>query len=246
MGRPFAEIFLGETEVVSHFPERPPPDGPIHVTLELVRDNPRAFAELRRRTTKKRSSPGSLAFAADAYPLSHDASSAKDRKASFVLDYDEPPVRAAHARAVTVCGPSPTPDQLAVFVDRYIEHKDLQRPFDIASQVARRKEGDCTEHAVLLAALARSFGLPARVVMGIAIVAVEGKVEAVGHAWTEIYERGSWRLADAALPPELGARYLPMEVMGDEGPAFARHMLEKSDAIELVKRIVLDPVDGAM
>jgi hypothetical protein len=176
--------------------------------------------------------------------MSHDTLLPKHRRASFVLDFDEPSVKAAHANAVALCGPSPTPDQLAIFVDRFIEHKDLLRPFDIASQVARRKEGDCTEHAVLLAALARSFGYAARVVFGIAIVALDGKTHAVGHAWTEIYDGGSWRLADAAIPPHLGARYLPLEVMGDEGPAFGRHMFESSNPLNLVRRIVLDPIDA--
>lgn len=128
------------------------------------------------------------------------------------------------------------------YVDRYIEKKDFQRGFDVASRVAARKEGDCTEHAVLLAALARAFGCPARLVLGIALVPWEGRLFAFGHAWVEVAEGGSWRLADAALLPETGARYVPLHVVDDEGPGYGRHMLDAMAAILLVKRIVVERV----
>ena len=43
-------------------------------------------------------------------------------------------------------------------------------PDATAAEVARSREGDCTEHAVLLAALARARGIPARVAMGLVYV----------------------------------------------------------------------------
>jgi hypothetical protein len=226
--------------VVSHIAALPPPEQPFVVTFELVRPTKGAFDELRKRAIALSAGPGSESFAVIGYPASHDPPVAWQNRPSFVIDYDEPSVRKVRAEAVELCGPSPTGDQLALFVGRYIDRKDMLRGFDLASQVARRKEGDCTEHAVLLAALARSFGIPARVVTGMALVAVEGKVGAVGHAWTEVHEAGSWKLADAAIPPQVGARYLPMQVMDDEGPAFARRMVERPNPILLVSRVVLD------
>jgi transglutaminase-like putative cysteine protease len=187
-----------------------------------------------------------MAFAVLGYPASHDLVTAQQTRPSFVIDYDEPSVTQARAEALRLCGPSPKPDQLALFVGRYIDKKDMLRGFDLASQVARRREGDCTEHAVLLAALARSFGIPARVVTGMALVSVEGKIEAVGHAWTEVYQSGRWKLVDAAIGPQIGARYLPMQVMDDEGPAFARRMVERPNPILIVRRIVIDEPPPAL
>jgi transglutaminase-like putative cysteine protease len=229
--------------VVSHLNAPPGRDEPLVVSLELVRAQAGAFDELHRRTSLV-AGPDTVKLSAGPYPVSRDPVLPRYRRPSFVIDYDEPSVQRVQAEARRLCGPSPTSDQLARFVDHYIEHKDLLRGFDIASQVARRKEGDCTEHAVLLAALARAFGFTARVVLGMAIVSIGGKFEAVGHAWTEIHQAGKWAVADAALPPELGVRYLPMEVMEDEGQSFTRHMMETPNPILLVRRVVIDAPIG--
>jgi hypothetical protein len=164
------------------------------------------------------------------------------RRPSLVIDYDERPVVGVRADAVRLCGDAPTMDQLRVFVDRYIEHKDMARGFDIASQVARRKEGDCSEHAVLLAALGRSFGYPSRVVLGLVVLPIGGAFRAFGHAWVEYHDGTRWRVSDAAVPPEAEPRYVPMQILGDESAAFARYMLETPGGIVVVRRVILDPV----
>ncbi len=51
---------------------------------------------------------------------------------------------------------------LEKYVHTAVENKDFSQAFASALEVARSKQGDCTEHAVLLAALARASGLPAR------------------------------------------------------------------------------------
>jgi len=70
-----------------------------------------------------------------------------------------------------------------------------------AAEVARSREGDCTEHAVLLAAMCRSVGLPARVVCGIVYVPSLGEKKDVflPHAWVEAYVGKEWVCIDAAL-----------------------------------------------
>ncbi|MGH7378377.1 MAG: transglutaminase-like domain-containing protein, partial [Candidatus Methylomirabilales bacterium] len=60
-----------------------------------------------------------------------------------------------------------TARRLERWVRRNVEFKDLRTPFASAKEVAQRLEGDCTEHGVLLAALARASGIPARVVSGL-------------------------------------------------------------------------------
>ncbi len=63
-----------------------------------------------------------------------------------------------------------------------------------AREVLRSLRGDCNEHAVLLTALARAAGIPARVVAG-AVYANDGFYY---HAWTELW-LGRWVSADAVF-----------------------------------------------
>ncbi|MEW5850887.1 MAG: transglutaminase-like domain-containing protein [Myxococcota bacterium] len=140
------------------------------------------------------------------------------RRPSFVIDYDEKSF-APVAQAAASAGKQP--NALRQMVRGYITNKSGQRGFDPASVVAVRKEGDCTEHAVLLAAAARSVGLPARVVLGIVLVQGKKTVGGIGHAWTEIHDGTGWQVVDAALPDDPTPRvYVPFSVMTDEGPGF--------------------------
>jgi hypothetical protein len=56
------------------------------------------------------------------------------------------------------------------FVRSYITKKDLNIGFASAEETAKSREGDCTEHAVLCAALGRAMGLPTRVVVGLGYI----------------------------------------------------------------------------
>jgi len=92
-------------------------------------------------------------------------------------------------------------DKLRRFVTEYVETKSLNIGFATASEVARTKEGDCSEHGVLLAALGRLNGLPSRVAVGLAYVPVFGKQEDIFgyHLWTQFFIDGRWIDVDAAL-----------------------------------------------
>lgn len=101
--------------------------------------------------------------------------------------------------------PAVRAESLRAFVHRYIRAKDLSVGFASASEVARTRIGDCTEHAVLLAALLRAAGTPARVVSGlIAVPGPAGKPIFGYHMWTEasIADAGAarWLPLDATLP----------------------------------------------
>ena len=90
---------------------------------------------------------------------------------------------------------------LREFSSAFISNKSLAVGFASASEVARRRSGDCTEHAVLLAALARLKGIPSRIVTGLAYLSeYEGRRDVFGfHMWTQIWIRGHWVDFDAAL-----------------------------------------------
>lgn len=72
-------------------------------------------------------------------------------------------------------------------VDRHISKKTLDVGFAGAAETARRREGDCTEHAVLLAAVLRSIGIPSRVAGGLLYVSEFAGVRHVFgyHLWTQ-------------------------------------------------------------
>jgi len=145
------------------------------------------------------------------------------RAASFVIDFDEPAVRALREGLAARYGDSPSLDELRAFAGDSIPRKSMDRGFDLASRVARSGAGDCTEHAVLLTALARAAGRPARVVLGVLIARIGGERRAFGHAWAEIHDGGHWVPVDATpIAHEVeGPVYLPLSVLEDEGPGYA-------------------------
>ncbi len=71
-----------------------------------------------------------------------------------------------------------------------------------AVETLRRRRGDCTESAVLLAALGRSIGIPTKVVSGLVYSrgAYHGSSNVfLPHSWVIAYVDGRWRSYDAAL-----------------------------------------------
>lgn len=68
--------------------------------------------------------------------------------------------------------------------------------FADSREALRSMKGDCSEAAVLTAALLRAAGIPSRVMMGYATL---GRGVWIGHAWTEAHLGGGWVGMDAAL-----------------------------------------------
>ena len=67
-----------------------------------------------------------------------------------------------------------------------------------SSEIFANRRGTCLGYATLLATLARSAGIPSRVVMGYAyVLGMFG-----GHAWTEVRVGEEWVPIDAALPSD--------------------------------------------
>jgi hypothetical protein len=90
---------------------------------------------------------------------------------------------------------------LRKFVADYITKKDLSVGFATAAETAQSHEGDCTEHAVLLAALGRIRGIPTRVVAGLVYLPTyEGQQNILGfHMWTQFYLNNQWVDFDSAV-----------------------------------------------
>jgi transglutaminase-like putative cysteine protease len=158
---------------------------------------------------------------------------------TFVIDFTEPafePLR----KELAARGAKTTRPQLEEYVAGLIEESG-ERAWDLASVVAQRRRGDCSEHAVLTAALARLQGIPARVVVGVALVSSEKDFGTFGHAWTELLEDGKWQVADAALfDLEATVRYLPLGLIEDEGMGYAMELMRLMD-IWIDRVVVLGP-----
>ena len=174
-----------------------------------------------------------------------------DKSSSFVMDFDDPRFSAVWSAVTAKLGAHPSADELEAFVADYINVKTTTRMFDTAAEVAKSRRGDCSEHATLLTALLRRSGKAARLATGL-IVIVDGKqLGAFGHAWTEWYDQGGWRIADAAMHPVPGQpalnirakRYIPVVRMVDEGPGFAAAM-DNVRSIEAVSGIEVDECAG--
>lgn len=170
------------------------------------------------------------------YPGGADAPTPAHRASTFFIDHTEEPVAALWR---PLKGP-PSAGALAALVDAHVTRKSGARGLDPASVVARQREGDCTEHAVLAAAVARGAGLPARFVTGIVVVEGPRRLGAFGHAWAEVYADGSWQVADAALRPdgELRRAYVPLTVLRNEGPGY-RGALLLDDVLTGVRAVEL-------
>ena len=90
--------------------------------------------------------------------------------------------------------------KIEAFVAGYIENRSLSVGYASAAEVAASRQGDCSEFAVLTAAMCRAVGIPAQVVAGVAYVDdFVGHQGFGGHAWTQVYIGDKWIGLDASF-----------------------------------------------
>lgn len=88
--------------------------------------------------------------------------------------------------------------RLEAFVhERMRARKTMAVTFASAADVAETLSGDCSEHAVLLAALCRARGLPARLAIGLVYSPADQGF--AFHMWNEVHVLGRWYPLDATL-----------------------------------------------
>ena len=104
-----------------------------------------------------------------------------------------------HAEAAT--GDATALWDIALRMESYVhdnlKKKNFSTALATAAEVAESLEGDCTEHACLLAAMCRVKKIPSRVVVG--FVYAERLEAFGGHMWTEVFINGKWIPLDATL-----------------------------------------------
>lgn len=100
----------------------------------------------------------------------------------------------------------------------YLEEADFNGHYSALDTLARRS-GDCTEAAVLLAALGRAAGIPTRVASGVSYSreSYHGVSNAfIPHSWTLAYVDGQWRSFDLSLR-EFDSAHIALTI-GDGDP----------------------------
>jgi hypothetical protein len=138
---------------------------------------------------------------------------ARYTSSSSMIDIEDTRIKELVREALRGSSPKETAqlESLRRFVHTYIEEKSLGVGFASASEVARVREGDCTEHAVLLAALARAAGYPTRVASGLIYVdEFLGESGIFGyHAWTQVLikDKGQWTWVDLDATLDAGTPF---------------------------------------
>lgn len=162
-----------------------------------------------------------VSFSLDSYPVTRlPEADASHLASSFLIDYREPAIQELRGPIESRYGSRPLPGELEQFVYDYIGDKNSARSFDVASVVARSRAGDCSEHAVLLTALLRMYGYPARTVLGI-YISLQEPVMGYGHAWAEYRDDAGWIGIDGTrIDDSVGAHYIPLGVIRDESIAY--------------------------
>jgi len=128
------------------------------------------------------------------------------------------------------------------FVQRYIRRKSLGVGLASAAEVARNREGDCTEHAVLTTAMLRAEGIPARIATGLVLVdEIAGRKSIFGyHMWSQALIDGCWVDFDATQPHRFDATHIALSVSALEDDAFLGEM---TSILPLMGRLKIDVVE---
>ncbi len=155
---------------------RPLDDGSVEVTVQAVRpDEPPAVAD-----------PGP------------NSPTDADRQSSTMLQSDD---TAVVKMSQTVAAGESDPWTVASALERHVKStirlKNYTTAMATAAEVAQSLEGDCTEHAMLLAALCRARQIPARVAIGLVYYPSAGGF--AYHMWTEVWIKDRWIPLDATL-----------------------------------------------
>ncbi len=134
--------------------------------------------------------------AAATYALPYDGRDrSSELQATPFQQADHPRIRAA---AQAILAGETDPRRAAERLRRWVYDQLDKRPvasIPNALQVLDTRAGDCNEHAILFAALARAAGLPARVVAGI----VYADRAFLYHAWDEVWLGVGWLSVDPAF-----------------------------------------------
>ncbi len=126
--------------------------------------------------------------------------------------------------------------ELEKFVGTTVENKNFSTAFATAAEVARSLEGDCTEHAVLLAALCRARKIPARTAFGLVYYPPERGF--AYHMWNEVWIHDRWIPLDATLMLSgIGADHIKL---GDSNLSGGNPLTDLISVVQVLGRLDLE------
>ncbi len=111
-------------------------------------------------------------------------------------------------------------------IHEFIEDKNMSTAFASASQVARTKEGDCSEHAVLLCGVLRAAKIPSRGVIGMVYISNFPAPNGVfgWHMWSQALIDGKWVDLDATLKTPFSVGHIATTTSSLSDEDFAAEM----------------------
>jgi len=164
----------------------------------------------------------------------------EDRTANNLVQSNDPRIIALAREAA---GSRTDPWEVAIALEKfthdYVTGRNYSKAFSTAVEVAESREGACTQHAVLLAALARARGIPARVAVG--LVYTESTPGFAFHAWNELWIADHWIPLDATRGEGgIGAAHLKLADSSLAGESAYSCFLPVSQVIGQIKIEILE------
>ena len=140
-------------------------------------------------------------------PLDAVALSADERANALAvtpwLDFEDASLtRRAQRTTFNAADPAKKMAQLARYIRDHMSVEQIDMlGYGSALEAFKSRRGDCTEYAVLLAAMGRAVGVPTRVVSGMVYARhFEGQRHVfVPHAWVQAWTGSGWQSFDAAI-----------------------------------------------
>jgi transglutaminase-like putative cysteine protease len=159
-------------------------------------------------------------------------------ESNFFIRCDDPLVQQQAQAALGAEGEKLSPLEKARRIRRWIRRNirpNYEIAFATADEVARCRQGDCTEMGILAAAMARAVGVPSRVVFGLVYDADNHGFG--GHLWTEVFADGQWHPLDATgVIDTVGAAYIKIA-------AYSLKDVLNPDALVAIRRAFTGPLD---
>jgi len=139
-----------------------------------------------------------------AYRASKSEESSEDLASGALIDLADPKLKEFAATVDGSLSPWSTAQALERLVHDSMQGTTFSLAFASSSEVLKTMSGDCTEYAVLLAALCRSKKIPCRLVLGLVYSPLAASDPAASgamafHLWNEVLIEGVWRPLDATF-----------------------------------------------
>jgi hypothetical protein len=124
-------------------------------------------------------------------------------ESNYFINWDNELVKGHAARATADLPANAGNWDKAVAVERWVKANmksfEFSQAMATADNVAKTLSGDCTEYAMLAAAMCRALGVPTRTALGLVYAETGGKQYLAYHMWFEVYAEGQWIPLDGTL-----------------------------------------------